>query len=704
MRKNQWRGDRAKRRRMIARVSKLVYQPNTWLAPEEQPLIFLAFKLERYCVTAPWGIHVSHHAGSFLGVGHVSDSVPVHTSWGWATSSPISGTLLNIPDERVVRSVFESQTLHSSSLLNLQEGDFILSVAGRPISSFVSLSDVANHMKQATSLLIIAVRHRVSSKVAKCALQEGKNATEISDTAFWHIMPILYHLATWLFPKGVPVYGRQPDPVLYSQEAPVRGRQPDPVVAHRNPLFRDDKGIPILFENVDLEDGGRASQFLPPISSNSFPSWLKERKARWSEQWNAHLLDSDGEWCDEEDSSAVTDFWTRQGYLTFNHWLAASTFKWKQSYSWNRKKREKVTRVCEEVVHFPSTVPGRDISIPQARHWLRVRKQQWRFLRRKRQRRLEEQATASLSTTDDCCPREVKDDKKSLSRNEPLNASNIHSFLSTCSPRAVVVPRQTSGEMTIIDALLEEQEREQKVLQERPPLDISFLFDGRLGAPDDVVAHCLEFLPRSEHGKLLCVSTHTSAAMKERDGVWRQLCPSHWVLPRRPRKRWHDLYITKIREEERASRKWADDFLNKASYILFSADHLNKIEKMVKEGEKRVDFNINYTSGVVCERNSLLNLAVIYSRTKVVRWLLESKGADIETCDRGGFTPLLNAGWAGDRHMVRYLLSRGADRSKIGFCHFFEPLAPPEFEGLNAEGWARRKGHDDIADLIRFGL
>jgi hypothetical protein len=258
--------------------------------------------------------------------------------------------------------------------------------------------------------------------------------------------------------------------------------------------------------------------------------------------------------------------------------------------------------------------------------------------------------------------------------------------------------------MTIIDALLEEQEKEAKDSQERPPLDISFLFDARLGAPDDVVAHCLEFLHRSEHGKLLCVSTDTSAALKERDGVWRQLCPSHWVLPRRPRKRWHEVYITKIREEERASRKWADDFLNKASDILFNADHLNKIEKLVKQGEKRVDFNINYISGVVCERNSLLNLAVIYSRTKVVRWLLETKGADIETYDRGGFTPLINAAWQGDRHLVRYLLGRGANRTKVGFCHFFEPLAPPEFKGLTAEGWARRRGHHELADLISLGL
>jgi hypothetical protein len=179
--------------------------------------------------------------------------------------------------------------------------------------------------------------------------------------------------------------------------------------------------------------------------------------------------------------------------------------------------------------------------------------------------------------------------------------------------------------MVIIDAVLEEQERRSKALQERPPVDISFLFNAKHGIPDDVVAHCLRFLHCSEHGKLLCVSRTTSTAMKGRDEAWRQLCPTHWTLPRRPRKRWHEFYVTKIREKEEASRKGSDGFLNKANDVLLKADHLNQIEKLVRQGEKQLGFDINYTSGVVCERNSLLNLAVIYSRSKVVRWLLETE-------------------------------------------------------------------------------
>lgn len=68
-----------------------------------------------------------------------------------------------------------------------------------------------------------------------------------------------------------------------------------------------------------------------------------------------------------------------------------------------------------------------------------------------------------------------------------------------------------------------------------------------------------------------------------------------------------------------------------------------------------------------------------------MRYLVETKRADIESHDRGGFTPLLNAAWAGDKYLVRFLMQRGADRSKIGTCHYTKPLAHPDFRGLTAE-------------------
>lgn len=368
------------------------------------------------------------------------------------------------------------------------------------------------------------------------------------------------------------------------------------------------------------------------MPSQSFQVWLAQRKTAWRKQWNVHAIESDDTWSDDDDEARCTvssDFWTHQSYPSFQHWLAGSASKWRQFYSWNRVKRETIEKEFEEVVHFPSNPIGReDVPLEEMRKWLRVRKQQWRFLRRKRQRRLEEQDASSASPMKNESDQEVSDESSGGAQNDGQQAEQVyhapdelierrpHELQS--SPRSVFC-RKTSGEMTIIDAVLEEQERRQRALdaKEKPPIDISFLFDARLGAPDDVVAHCLTFLHRSEHGKVLCLSQTTSTLMKERDEVWRQLCPNHWVLPRRPRKQWHEIYITKIREDEASSRKWSDDFINQANNILFNADSLGKIEKLVEQGERRLaGFDINHTSGVICECNSVLNLAVIYSRPK----------------------------------------------------------------------------------------
>ena len=87
-----------------------------------------------------------------------------------------------------------------------------------------------------------------------------------------------------------------------------------------------------------------------------------------------------------------------------------------------------------------------------------------------------------------------------------------------------------------------------------------------------------------------------------------------------------------------------------------------------------------------------------------MRWLVEVKHADIESMDRGNFTPLLNAAWAGNKALVRFLMQKGADRSKIGRFHYTKPVAPIEFDGLTAEGWAEKKGHCEVSRLLRLGL
>ena len=104
------------------------------------------------------------------------------------------------------------------------------------------------------------------------------------------------------------------------------------------------------------------------------------------------------------------------------------------------------------------------------------------------------------------------------------------------------------------------------------------------------------------------------------------------------------MYISKIRAEEETSRKQSDDLLTKADAIIDKGDIVIKFQKLVLKGEKDFAFDVNYTSGTVLERNSLLNISVINRRKNIVKWLVEEKHCDIETCDRGNFTPLLNAG------------------------------------------------------------
>jgi hypothetical protein len=164
-----------------------------------------------------------------------------------------------------------------------------------------------------------------------------------------------------------------------------------------------------------------------------------------------------------------------------------------------------------------------------------------------------------------------------------------------------------------------------------------------------------------------------------------------------------EIYFNGLQKFEERKNKRSDDLLTKASETLAKGDYLQTFAKIVSEGERSFAFEINYTSGTVEERNSLLNLAVINGRHKCVRWLIEVKGADIETFDRGLFTPICNAAWNGDVQMVRYLLKQGARRNKIAKFHSSSGIAP-KHEGMTPEEWARKRGHHSIADLIQQGL
>jgi hypothetical protein len=479
-------------------------------------------------------------------------------------------------------------------------------------------------------------------------------------------------------------------------------------VKHTNPLFRDptNSAEPIRYIDdeyeYDPQEGLRAQLFLKRIDSDSsnFSGWLQERKLQWRSNYKVYTLQQDfvrdeSQEIARDDSYGQVDFWTLQGYASFQHWLLASTTKWKQSYSWNQRKRKRLEKDCEEVVN---------LSTHSFKKWLSVRGNQWKILRRRRQRQKLEACPCSMANHGGPMAMDV---------DSPENPSGKTTLPMEGSPTsvAVILPviyerTVVRSELFVIDAMLEDQQqRERKdALQREQRVDISFLFDATVGCPDDVITHLLSYLDPQEHGKLLSFSSKTRAALMKREEVWRQLCPDHWTLPRRPRKPWYELYLTQLKDETQRQRKCWDDLLSRASTILLKGDHLQTIEKLVTEAERDFRFDVNYSSGVVCERNSLLNLAVIHQRLKVAKWLVERKNADIESCDRGSFTPLLNAAWAGDKPLVRFLLQKGADRSKVGTGHYTKPLALPDFEGFTAAGWAEKRGHLEMANLIRIGL
>lgn len=485
-------------------------------------------------------------------------------------------------------------------------------------------------------------------------------------------------------------------------------------VQHTNPLFCNDNtsndptktnstNKPIQFVDDDYEydpdEGLRSELFLKRIDKSNFSGWLEQRKLQWRRNYKVYTLQGQEFVRDEsleiswDEASVPADFWTCQGYESFQHWLSASTVKWKQSYSWNQRKRKRLEQDCEDVVNL-STHPFDE--------WLRVRRNQWSVLRRRRQRRKLEECPCT-STNQGGGGVNLNTPELSAKTIDPAQDSppSVAAKIPVVYERSVARP-----ELLMIDAMLEEQqERARKdALQRATRVDLNFLFDANLGCPDDVITHCLRYLHPQEHGKLLSFSNKTRKALMQRDAVWRQLCPDHWTLPRRPRKPWYELYLTQLKDEiQRQNKRW-DDLLSQASNVLFKGDNLQTIQKLVTAAERGFRFYVNYSSGVVCERNSLLNLAVIHQRQKVVKWLVESKNADIESCDRGSFTALLNAAWAGSRPLVRFLLQKGADRSKVGFGHYTKPLAHPDFEGLTAAGWAEKRGHLEIANLIRIGL
>ena len=163
------------------------------------------------------------------------------------------------------------------------------------------------------------------------------------------------------------------------------------------------------------------------------------------------------------------------------------------------------------------------------------------------------------------------------------------------------------------------------------------------------------------------------------------------------------MYFKKLKDWTEMSRNMSDEALLRGFEAIDKGDLLSQFKRVVEGATKKFAFDVNYSSGRVMERNSLLNLAVIQKRTKIVKWLLLDKSANLESADRGGFTPLLNCAWSGDLQLTRFVLARGAKREAVGVTHSSRGFVAG-FKGHNAEGWARKRGFAELADEIKFGL
>ncbi|GMH86117.1 hypothetical protein TrVE_jg4441 [Triparma verrucosa] len=417
-----------------------------------------------------------------------------------------------------------------------------------------------------------------------------------------------------------------------------------------NPIY----GIP--YYDCDSSDEELSEGGVEITRIEDAREWLKNRKEVWRERRGGGY---------EEGGEVGERFWEEEDKSSFEEWYSCAKEDWENNYSWNRKTRKALIARYDK--------GGVTLGREGFDQWLAIRKIGWQVdrIKRKKKRKLEEPAVGTTT------------------------ASLLHEM--------TALTHVSNPILKDIVNFSTELQRTSTITNHVYSLD--WIFDVNRNSNDDVVFYFMTFLTQFDLLKLCMLSRSTRSQIEERENIWKMKCKSHrrWNLPSRPRKGWFDLYFTKFKTSTLLTRRNSDALLIRFAALLDRGDALSQIQKLVKQSEADWDFDINYTSGSVLDRNGLLNYAVIKKRKNCVKWLVDSKNAWIETADAGGFTPLLNAVYNNDLYFVRYFLSRGSNRNAIGITHSSQGFKAG-FEGLKAEQWARKKGFEEVANEIKYGV
>jgi len=233
------------------------------------------------------------------------------------------------------------------------------------------------------------------------------------------------------------------------------------------------------------------------------------------------------------------------------------------------------------------------------------------------------------------------------------------------------------------------------VLLKGTPRDVTRERPSFHALPDDVTARIVTSLPPAAACRPL-LACRMWASVAQNEPVWRLLCSQRathkgWVIPTRLRKPYAQLYFQLERRDFANLHQDFDKRLEDMVASLKKKDAPATLAGIIKREPK---YDINHRARLE-EQNTVLNLAARNGRHGCVKELLQTYGANTEFPDTGGFTPLINASWRGDLPTVRLLLNHGASLQARGQCR------TNEVGTKTAEGWAKQRGHHEIADILK---